>query len=45
MNQAITVEMMIDHVIQIAKDVCVEESIDYDEFMSVLAKALYEGDY
>lgn len=45
MSEAITVEMMIGHVIQIAKDVCVQESIEYDEFMAALAKTLYEGDY
>ena len=43
-NKIITVEQMIDHVINIAKDACEQEGVDYNEFMSALAKALYEGD-
>ena len=43
-NKIITVEQMIDHVINIAKDACEQEGVDYDEFMSALGKAMYEGD-
>lgn len=43
--KAITVEQMIDHVINIAKEACEQEGVDYNEFISVLGKAMYEGDY
>ena len=43
-NKIITREQMIDYMINTAKEVCEQEGIDYDDFISALAKALYEGD-
>lgn len=40
MNTIITPEQMIESTIQIAKKVCVENDIEYDEFIAALDKAM-----
>lgn len=40
MNTIITPEQMIESTIQIAKKVCIENDIEYDEFIAALDKAM-----
>ena len=40
MNTIITPEQMIESTIQIAKKVCAENNIEYDEFIAALDKAM-----
>ena len=40
MNTIITPEQMIESTIQIAKKVCIENNIEYDEFIAALDKAM-----
>ena len=40
MNTIITPEQMIESTIQIAKKVCIENDIEYEDFIAALAKAM-----
>ena len=42
MANAITREHMIDYMVQLAKDVCEQEGVVYEEFIADLAQALGE---